>query len=215
MGVKMKKAMISAAALAMSVQAAPALAVTVINGGFEDSTASGQFETLGGSQLPGWTVTDTIDLIGSYWEGANGSAQSVDLAGNSPGAIQQTINGLIAGQVYRLSFFVSANPDNGPNPRLGSFAIGANNGSISVNTAGIGRPNSMLWRRQDYIFTGSGSPTVLSFAADPGSSAFGLALDDVSISAVPEPSTWAMLIFGFAGIGYMMRRRAKHVQQSV
>ncbi len=28
-----------------------------------------------------------------------------------------------------------------------------------------------------------------------------------SISAVPEPSTWAMLIFGFAGIGFMAYRR--------
>jgi hypothetical protein len=34
-------------------------------------------------------------------------------------------------------------------------------------------------------------------------------LGDVSIqvNAVPEPSTWAMLIFGFAGIGYMAYRR--------
>jgi hypothetical protein len=24
----------------------------------------------------------------------------------------------------------------------------------------------------------------------------------VSLSAVPEPSTWAMLLFGFAGLGY-------------
>src|SRR5436189_44841 len=34
-------------------------------------------------------------------------------------------------------------------------------------------------------------------------------LGDVSIqvSAVPEPSTWAMLILGFAGIGFMAYRR--------
>jgi len=34
-------------------------------------------------------------------------------------------------------------------------------------------------------------------------------LGDVSIqvNAVPEPSTWAMLILGFAGIGYMAYRR--------
>jgi hypothetical protein len=29
-------------------------------------------------------------------------------------------------------------------------------------------------------------------------------------AAVPEPSTWAMMIFGFAGIGFMAyRRKAK------
>jgi len=34
-------------------------------------------------------------------------------------------------------------------------------------------------------------------------------LGDVSIqvNAVPEPSTWAMLILGFAGIGFMAYRR--------
>jgi len=34
----------------------------------------------------------------------------------------------------------------------------------------------------------------------------------VQISAVPEPSTWAMLILGFAGVGFMARRRhEKHL----
>ena len=28
-------------------------------------------------------------------------------------------------------------------------------------------------------------------------------------SAVPEPSTWAMLIAGFAGLGFVARRRAR------
>lgn len=34
---------------------------------------------------------------------------------------------------------------------------------------------------------------------------------DVSVSAVPEPSTWAMMIFGFAGVGFMAYRRKKPV----
>jgi hypothetical protein len=28
-----------------------------------------------------------------------------------------------------------------------------------------------------------------------------------NVSAVPEPSTWAMMILGFAGIGFMSYRR--------
>ena len=31
----------------------------------------------------------------------------------------------------------------------------------------------------------------------------------VNVSAVPEPSTWAMMILGFAGIGFMAYRRRK------
>jgi hypothetical protein len=30
-----------------------------------------------------------------------------------------------------------------------------------------------------------------------------------TIGAVPEPSTWAMMILGFAGVGYMTYRRRK------
>jgi hypothetical protein len=30
---------------------------------------------------------------------------------------------------------------------------------------------------------------------------------DLSISAVPEPSTWAMMILGFIGVGFMAYRR--------
>jgi light-regulated signal transduction histidine kinase (bacteriophytochrome) len=42
-----------------------------------------------------------------------------------------------------------------------------------------------------------------------------VALDDVrfgnaSVSAVPEPSTWAMMILGFAGLGFMAYRREKN-----
>src|SRR5260370_11377208 len=34
-------------------------------------------------------------------------------------------------------------------------------------------------------------------------------LDNVVLSAVPEPSTWAMMILGFAGIGFMAYRRSR------
>jgi hypothetical protein len=39
-----------------------------------------------------------------------------------------------------------------------------------------------------------------------------IGLDDLSVTgptvgAVPEPSTWAMMILGFAGIGFMVYRR--------
>jgi hypothetical protein len=34
-------------------------------------------------------------------------------------------------------------------------------------------------------------------------------------AAVPEPATWAMMIFGFAGIGFAMRRRNKETRSSI
>jgi hypothetical protein len=34
-------------------------------------------------------------------------------------------------------------------------------------------------------------------------------IDDLSVSAVPEPSTWAMMILGFCGLGFMAYRRKR------
>lgn len=50
------------------------------------------------------------------------------------------------------------------------------------------------------IFTGSGSDTItFNYRNDPGY----LALDTVSVNAtVPEASTWAMMLVGFAGLGF-------------
>lgn len=64
-----------------------------------------------------------------------------------------------------------------------------------------------------------------SVALDP---AFTLTADDggaltrssdgsyaLAAAAVPEPATWAMMIFGFAGIGFSMRRRTRGTRLSV
>ena len=50
--------------------------------------------------------------------------------------------------------------------------------------------------------TNTSSPYGLILAAT-GAETFGTA----TIAAVPEPSTWAMMILGFAGVGFMAYRR--------
>jgi hypothetical protein len=35
------------------------------------------------------------------------------------------------------------------------------------------------------------------------------------VKAVPEPSTWAMMLFGFAGIGFMAYRRKNKMALSL
>jgi hypothetical protein len=64
-----------------------------------------------------------------------------------------------------------------------------------------------------YGFSGGGFDQVL-IQNSPNTTTFaptnidGLALDSVAaIAAVPEPSTWAMMILGFAGVGTMAYRR--------
>jgi PEP-CTERM motif len=42
---------------------------------------------------------------------------------------------------------------------------------------------------------------------NPASTSFAVGLYGEQVAAVPEPSTWAMMILGFAGIGFMAYRR--------
>jgi hypothetical protein len=67
------------------------------------------------------------------------------------------------------------------------------------------------WMTQSFTYMATSSSEVLSFLAQGGPNGLppvGL-LDGVSLTAVPEPATWAMLVLGFAGLGFAGYRRAK------
>ena len=61
--------------------------------------------------------------------------------------------------------------------------------------------------------TGSAIPTLLHFGVNDAifsdnTGAFTIVVTQLA-AAVPEPSTWAMMILGFAGVGFMAYRRRK------
>ena len=62
----------------------------------------------------------------------------------------------------------------------------------------------------DYNITnypsGSGNFLNISTLDSGGSGCCGVAIE-MTVSAVPEPSTWAMMILGFLGLGFMAYRR--------
>jgi hypothetical protein len=39
-----------------------------------------------------------------------------------------------------------------------------------------------------------------------------MALDNVAVSAVPELSTWAMMLLGFAGMGFLAYRKTQKMK---
>jgi hypothetical protein len=38
-----------------------------------------------------------------------------------------------------------------------------------------------------------------------------LGLDDISLTVIPEPTTWALMVAGFGMVGFAMRRRNRAV----
>jgi hypothetical protein len=81
-------------------------------------------------------------------------------------------------------------------------------GSDLVSLGAIGNGNQSLPANNQWVnITGLGPFTTVDFH-DTGKNAFEFSLG----SGVPEPSTWAMMVIGFAGLGYAASRRNSQVR---
>ena len=205
----MKSLYLAAAAAALA--AFPAGAATITNGSFELGSNPGSFTTLNNgdsTSITGWTVGGGgVDYIGSYWEAADGQ-RSVDLSALSAGSISQDINDLIIGRTYRITFALAGNPDGPGSTRL-ALVSAAPGGLTAVETYTIGAGTSrsnMNWQDRSYTFLAGANSVRLTFESGENNP-FGPALDNVRLSVVPEPATWALMILGFGAVGGAMRRR--------
>jgi choice-of-anchor C domain-containing protein len=205
----LKKLLVGAAlAAATTLGASQASAAAFMNGSFELNTADPvSFSTLGAGSnvVTGWTVFGgTVDYINGYWQAANGT-HSIDLSGNGAGSIQQTFD-TVAGKTYSVDYFLSGNPDSGGVAKPG--VVAAIDGALIASSTFTGVKGSshsqMDWLAQNFTFVASGASTTLRFTSNTGNP-FGPAIDAVSVSAVPEPATWAMMIIGFGACGSMVR----------
>ena len=190
------KGILLSAAFAATIVVSPAIAAgtnLLANGGFETGDFTGW--TLSGNT--GYTsVQSSFDGFAPY-EGAYFA-----LLGpvGSDGYLSQTFSDT-AGAQYDVSFALGS--DGGTPNDFGVTVGGFTYGPV------YDIPPTGGYTLITGTFVGSGSDTItLSFRNDPGY----LALDAVSVStAVPEPSTWAMMGLGFAGLafaGYRTRRTA-------
>jgi choice-of-anchor C domain-containing protein len=207
------------AALAL-LSASPAFAAVnlISNGSFEFGTNDAAFPGFStipasGGSINDWLIGGSVDWINGYWQAQDGT-HSVDLNGTSIGNLQQTI-ATVAGQAYTLTFYVSGNPDNG----AGSPTLLASAGDTTMNFGYsiFIPPNSrseMNWDLRSLNFVATGESTIISFASTTpeGNCCYGIALDNVAVSAVPELSTWGMMLLGFAGIGFLTYRRTQKMK---
>jgi hypothetical protein len=225
-----------AAAAAMSAGAAHAAgSELIVNGGFETGTA-GQIDNVG--TVLGWNTTgynflfngtgaDTVGVQGQYgnlqlWGAGNGSANGLGaspVGGNfiaSDGAfmqapITQTVNGLVAGQQYNLSFYWAGAQQHGfDGVNTEQWVVKLGNESQSTVVKTNVNHGFTGWQKETFTFTATGASELLSFLAvgtPSGVPPFSL-LDGVSMTAaVPEPATWGMLGLGLGLVGFAARRR--------
>ena len=204
------KCLLAGAALISA--AVPAHAGVIFFDGFEAPSvagAPGGF-TYGGGDAAGATFTGGAGLQ------ANGSAFGYSAAPEgvqtahiqSTESVTETVNGLTAGKTFTLSFFAAQRPGYANDPFTVNYTPFDDTDPLLLTvTAG-----STDWTKYSTTFTGQGNGLITFTGLNSNSGGdFNVGLDAVSIStsAVPEPSTWAMMLLGFGGLGFLAYRKAQ------
>lgn len=200
---------LAAAGSAASAQAA------IIDGGFESQGAAsmsnycyfGQSTPDGGAcQAGAWTGSGNTGLqleTNSAWPGAptpDGAYYAFVQGDNS--VLSQTFT-IIQGGSYQLSWLDAGRPATGGNNGDQTYSVTVD--GLSVFTGSTASLQPFTSRASDRFTLAAGTYT-LSYngLTSADSTAF---IDGVSIAAVPEPTTWALLILGLGATGAAMRRR--------
>jgi PEP-CTERM motif-containing protein len=193
-------------ALAASVQGASA--AVVLSDNFDSSTAvlnwQGDATFLSIPQPGNVGGLPSVDLV------ANNTFGITTFAGNSVDLDGSTGNGINpAGEIRSVASF-------GPGTYVLTFQLSGNQRHTAEQTTTISlgaqsftvTPTDDVFHLYTHTFT-LGATGQLDFLESGPSNQQGNLLDDVVLSAVPEPSTWAMMIIGFAGLGFMTHRHSR------
>lgn len=218
--------LLAAAVFSMSVPQSARAVEFITNGGFETGnfTPNGSptydiISSVGAQDLTGWTVGNSLVWgVNATDINTHAGAGFVDLTGIGNtvphGILNQTL-GTAIGTSYVFSAFTTLD--------IQSQSVGI---IVSVNGVPLAltgpygvwnySPTGAIWSPVSATFTATSASSVLSIAGQSGFS-FMIGIDDVSVTgpergAVPEPSTWAMMLVGFGCVGIMCaRQRRKHV----
>ena len=143
-------------------------------------------------------ISTPITITGNYDQSADGELDFA-VAGDLPGQYGSlTVTGLAT-----LDGSVAIDLTNGFKLAAGESFDFLTAGGISGALTGLSFDGAACSAQSGDVWTCAGA----TFEGVLGAGGFGL--DVVETSTVPEPSTWAMMLIGFAGLGYAGYQRSR------
>lgn len=182
------------------MSALPALSHAAVFTDNFDADALGLNQT---SFLGGWTVSSgTVDLIGQpgFFEFFPANGRYVDLDGSSPndaGLFDKQL-ALAASTQYILSFDLAGSQRGDTN--IVDVIFGTSSQTFTLASADPFATYTMS-------FTTNAAANYQINFGNRGGDNLGALLDNVSVTAVPEPETYALMLAGLSLIGFAARRK--------
>jgi hapalindole biogenesis HpiC1 cyclase-like protein/PEP-CTERM motif-containing protein len=171
--------------------------------------AATRFGTAFGQYL--WTLPSNPDPDG-------GAFLVLDGDSHANGAVQQMVTGLTVGTAYTLSFdWAAAQFRSRVGATTEEFKVDFGGDTFTTALVNNASKGATPWVTVTHTFTATSTSELLSFLSigtpqglPPVALLDGVHLTPPTItlhSGVPEPTSWALMILGFTGLGAMLRRR--------
>jgi hypothetical protein len=195
------------AVIAVSALAGAAHADFIVNGDFSDPSV-GSYGFF--ASIPGWVNDndDTLEIGKSTVYGltcVTSACQNLEVNANGFDTVSQTVTGLTVGKTYDLSWLYGGRNGGGPQALNVSF------GGVAVTTDTSDNGVNDFWSPNAFKVVATATSETLTFASEvtSGIPSYGNELTDVSLTPVPEPAAWALMLMGFGGLGAGLRTRRR------
>jgi hypothetical protein len=189
-----------AAAAILAASSAFAGANLIEDGDFSSPNMNGSWSDVANG-YDGWSSNDpagVIEIGASSVYGlpsANPGGQNLEVNANTFDAVSYTVSGLTPGATYDLSWDYGGRTGGG----VQALDVSFGGALLTQDTGSLG-----VWTSNAFQVVALSSSETLTFASEVtgGLPSYGNEIANVSLTAAPEASTWAMMGLGFAGLGF-------------